>query len=367
MPLLPLDGFTIGVTADRRSEEQAELLRRRGAEVVRAPTITTTYLASERRLREATAALLDDPPDYLVVTTAIGLRAWLEAAQSWGLSNELLAALRQSRVVARGPKAAAAAQTAGLEVWRTAPDERMDGVHDLLRDVAAGAHVAVQCFGDDVETAARAAVGPGVRSTLVPVYRWEPPADAEPARGLVAGLIDGRVHAVTFTSAPAVRGLFDLAGDDGTSAELLAAFDRSAVAACVGPACADAARDRGVSRPVAPEVGRLGLMVRALSDALQSRRRVVRLADVTLELQGRVALVGAERIPLTSLEAGVLEVLARKPGAVVSTNSLVRSVWRDGLADPRVVATTVGRLRRKLGSNAGMLRAVPRRGYRLET
>ena len=42
------------------------------------------------------------------MTTGIGIRAWIEAAQSWGLDHALLDALSGARVVARGPKAAAA-------------------------------------------------------------------------------------------------------------------------------------------------------------------------------------------------------------------------------------------------------------------
>lgn len=36
-----LSGFTVGITADRRWEEQAELLRRRGACVIHGPSIRT--------------------------------------------------------------------------------------------------------------------------------------------------------------------------------------------------------------------------------------------------------------------------------------------------------------------------------------
>src|SRR5690242_6702881 len=46
VPLQPLEGYTVGVTADRRASEQAELLRRRGARVLDGPTIATAYLAS---------------------------------------------------------------------------------------------------------------------------------------------------------------------------------------------------------------------------------------------------------------------------------------------------------------------------------
>src|SRR6266540_3591533 len=60
VPLQPLEGYTVGVTADRRASEQAELLRRRGARVLDAPTIATAYLGSDERLRGATTALVEE-------------------------------------------------------------------------------------------------------------------------------------------------------------------------------------------------------------------------------------------------------------------------------------------------------------------
>jgi uroporphyrinogen-III synthase len=41
----PLTGFTVGVTADRRWNEQAALFERRGATVLHGPTIRTLPLA----------------------------------------------------------------------------------------------------------------------------------------------------------------------------------------------------------------------------------------------------------------------------------------------------------------------------------
>ena len=87
MTIGPLDGFVIGVTADRRASEQGELLRRRGAEVLHGPSIATAYLSCDEELRAVTLRLIDDPPQYLAATTGIGIRAWLEAAQTWGLGG----------------------------------------------------------------------------------------------------------------------------------------------------------------------------------------------------------------------------------------------------------------------------------------
>lgn len=365
VPLDPLEGYTIGVTADRRASEQAELLRRRGATVIDGPTIATAYLGSDERLRRATEQVIALPPDVLVVTTAIGIRAWIEAAQSWDLDRALLAALSDVGVFSRGPKAAAAAQALGLEVRAVAPDERMSGVYELLTaEAPAGARVAVQCFGADNDDVAASLAGLDGALTMVPVYRWQQPADLRPAAALVRAALDGRLHAITFTSAPAVRNLFAIA--DALSDQLRAAMNSNVVAACVGPACAEAARDVGIEDPLAPSVGRLGLMVRALAERLQADRDVFVLDGTTVELQGHTALVSDAHVRLTPREAGVLAALAARPGAVVSPATLLRTVWSSAAGDDHVVGVTVGRLRRKLGDAGASVRTVPRRGYRLD-
>jgi uroporphyrinogen-III synthase len=361
VPLQPLEGYTVGVTADRRASEQAELLRRRGARVLDGPTIATAYLASDERLRAATTALVTEPPTVLVVTTGIGIRAWIEAAQSWGLDQTLLDVLAGTRIVARGPKAAL-----GLDVAATAPDERMTGVRELLDDLEPGAHVAIQCFGDDTREVDSLLRRPDVRVTTVPVYRWHTPTDTRPAQLLVRAVLDGRVDAVTFTSAPAVRNLFAIADADGVSGELLDTMNAKTVAACVGPACADAALALGIQDPIAPTVGRLGLMVRLLSERLHASRAVLELGGTRVEVQGQAMLVGDEHVQLTRREAEVFAVLAARMGVVVSPATLLRTVWGGASADEHVVGVTVGRLRRKLGGSGAAVRTVPRRGYRLD-
>ncbi|MDQ1428098.1 MAG: uroporphyrinogen-III synthase, partial [Acidimicrobiaceae bacterium] len=200
MTLRPLEGFVVGVTADRRWEEQAELLARRGASVMHGPTITTLYLASDENLRQATVALIAEPPDYLVATTGIGMRAWLDTASTWGIGDELLAALRGARIVARGPKASAAVQIGGLEVWQRSPTERMGALVELLTaEPLAGKRVAVQEYGMKSPEVTDALVAAGAIVVSVPVYRWQVPDDPSAARRLVQAACQGQVDAITFT------------------------------------------------------------------------------------------------------------------------------------------------------------------------
>jgi uroporphyrinogen-III synthase len=363
----PLEGYTIGITADRRWEDQAELLRRRGARVQHGPSIATQYLACDDALREATASVAARPPDYLVATTGIGMRAWLETAQAWGMGGPLLDALGPARVVARGPKSSAAVQAAGLTVWETSPNERLDQLLPLLLDEPLqGRRVAVQEAGaeaHDITDALRAA---GADVVEVPVYRWRMPDDTAAALRLVEAACDGRVDAVTFTSAPAVQNLFAIAAGAGRDGALRRAFNASVVATCVGGVCAGAAPDKGVGDPVEPAVGRLGLMVRALSERLEPRRRCIVLAGVEVVVQGFAVDLGDRVAELPPLEQAVFALLAERPGAVVPRSLLLQRLWGSSAADPHLLEATITRLRRRLGPCGAALRPSPGRGYRLD-
>jgi uroporphyrinogen-III synthase len=363
----PLEGFTIGITADRRGSEQADLLRRRGATVVHGPTIGTDYHDSEEELRAATETVVSHAPAYLLATTGIGVRAWLAAAREWGLSEDLHRALSRARILVRGPKTAAALRPFGLESWAQSPSERLsDLVARLLEEPLNGRIVAIQHTGERDVPAVDALLTAGARVVEVPVYRWRLPSDELPAVRLIEGVCRGEVDAVTFTSAPAVRNLMMIAEHHGQEPEVLSRFnEHGVVAACVGPVCAEAARGAGIKAPASPDVGRLGLLVRTLSDALSQRRRVFRASGRIVVLQGRALAVDQRVVRTAPRERAVLDILARRPGAVIAKGALVREVWGpDG--DPHALETTVGRLRRRLGPAGTALRSVRGRGYALD-
>ncbi|HWG73955.1 MAG TPA: uroporphyrinogen-III synthase [Acidimicrobiales bacterium] len=367
MSLRPYDGFVVGVTADRRWEEQAELLSRRGASVVHGPTITTLYLASDDNLRRATMALIEQPPDYLVATTGIGMRAWLETAATWGVADDLTETLGQALVVARGPKAVAAVQIGGLRVWRQSPTEQMEALVDILLDEQLeGRRVAVQEYGMATPDLDDALGRAGAHVVSVPVYRWRLPTDRGPARRLVKAACSGEVDAITFTSAPAVHNLFALAGTPEESDRLRAALNGPVAAACVGPVCAEGARQEGIEDPLTPSRGRLGLLVRTLGDHLVERRRTYKLAGQDLVVQGGAIEIDGIVDSLTAQERAILDLLTRKPGAVIRREALLARIWGSPDADAHLLEVAISRLRRRLGPAGTALHAISGRGYRLD-
>jgi uroporphyrinogen-III synthase len=362
----PLEGFVVGVTADRRWEEQAELLRRRGATVVHGPCMDTQYLADDDDLRRATVAVIDRPPDVIVATTGIGVRAWLETAEAWGLGPALMAALGQARILARGPKAAGVVLASGLSVWARSETEQMDDVlAKLLADGVAGRRVALQEYGMESPEFIAALEAAGATVVRVPVYRWRYPADTRPALTLVDAALNGRVDAITFTSAPAVRNLFMIAAEQQADGDLRRAFNHGLIAACVGPVCAQAARDEGIDVPVEPKVGRLGLLVRALSDDLAARRQTFTVGGLELVVQGSAVHADGDAAALSGRERAVLEVLAARPGVVVDRATLLERIWGSADVDPHLLEVVVGRLRRRLGRCSSAIEVTRSRGYRL--
>jgi uroporphyrinogen-III synthase len=265
-------GMKVGITADRRWEEQARLFSDRGVEVVHGPTMRTIDLTEDEALRSVTADLAERPPDYLVVTTGMGMRRWVEAATRWGLDTPLLAGLAAgTRIVTRGAKATSAARGANLEVWWRAPEETMQEIVDHLAgfDDVARSRVALQLFDPDGHPSTELLRAMAGELVEVPVYHWALPDDPGPASHLVDAAIAGDLAAVTFTAQPAVHNLFRIAGDRREA--LRAAFNTGGVvASCVGPVCASAATDEGIEAPLWPDPPRLAPMVRQVAARLAS-------------------------------------------------------------------------------------------------
>jgi uroporphyrinogen-III synthase len=366
MAIPPLAGFTVAVTADRRREEQVELLRRRGADVIEGPTVRTEPLGDDAALGEAIDAMIGAPPDITVMLTGLGVRSLLGAAESRGVGDQLMDAIAASAVYTRGPKATGAAVTAGIEVaFRTAGERSVELCETLASAASAGRRIAIVRDGDAEPHLARSLGALGASTVDMPVYRWTMPVDLQPAQRLLDAVCSRSVDAVTFTSSPAVRNLFSIASDAGLQHELLAALNGPVAPVAVGPVCAETAKALGVELAITPKRARLGTMVLSLAAELGTRVRRLRLGGVDIMLQGSLAVIGDAEARLADRERALLHVLADAGGAVVTKRALVRSVWGDTSADEHTVEVTVSRLRRRLGVAGEAIMTVPRRGYRL--
>ncbi|WP_420813884.1 uroporphyrinogen-III synthase, partial [Phytoactinopolyspora endophytica] len=245
---LPLQGFTVALTAARRREELGALLERRGARVIQGPAIRIVPLDDDGELLEATRTCVQRPPDIAVATTGIGFRGWMEAADGWDLGEALLSRLGAATLLARGPKARGAIRAAGLvDDWAPASESSAEVLDYLLKLDLTGKRVAVQLHGEPLPDFTDALEAAGAEVVPVPVYRWVLPEDVAPLERVIEGIVARTVDCVVFTSAPAVASLLSMATQAGLADQVLAAFEHDVVPACVGAVTAARLERLGVS------------------------------------------------------------------------------------------------------------------------
>ncbi|NLG54365.1 MAG: uroporphyrinogen-III synthase [Rhodococcus sp.] len=364
----PLLGFTIGVTAARRAEEFSALLTRRGANVIHAPAIRIIPLVDDTELERVTREIVADPPKIVVATTGIGFRGWMEAADGWGLAEDLGGALESTRLLARGPKAKGAIRAAGLEEeWSPVGESSAEVLDHLLAEGVEGVRIAVQLHGaatewESVADFCEVLRCAGAEVIPVPVYRWEPPDDQSAMDKLIELAATRGLDAITFTSAPAVASMLDRARDTDMLEPLLHALRNRVVVICVGPVTAAPLRDLEVPTTM-PSRFRLGALARHIVDELPRRASNIRAASHDIGIRGGCVMVDGEVKQLAPASMSLLRALGARPGRVVSREQLL-AVLPGGGDDTHAVETAVARLRSSLGSSK-IVQTVVKRGYRL--
>ncbi len=363
-----LTGCRILLTAQRRREELASALERRGAAVDRVPTLSVVRHVDEAELLRRSAELVARPPDILVVTTATGFRQWMETVEAAGLGDQVRAVLSSTYLVARGPKAQGALQDVGLVADRAAESETSAEIREfLVADGVAGRRIAVQHHGaldPSLDEAFRAA---GADVVPLAVYRWGPPPDPEAVARSARRLGAGEYDAVAFTSAPAALAWLDGLRAEGVLEQVRTRVDAGGlVLAAVGAVTAAPLGFAGLlaRQPVRP---RMGALARLLIEELGHGKQVLRTQEGGLRVRAEVATLDHRPLAVPPTSLAVLRRLAVSPGHVVSREALLE-VLPGGSHDPHRVEVAVARLRESLrasGVDARLVRTVVKRGYLL--
>jgi uroporphyrinogen-III synthase len=361
----PLAGYTIGITAARRRAELGAALERRGATVVYAPAIKIVPLADDSQLRDATERCLAPPLDIVIATTGIGFRGWIDAADTWGLTDRLITAIDRSTVLARGPKARGAIRASGLrEAWSPESESSSEVLAYLIASGdLEGKRIAVQLHGEPLPDLVQTLRLAGAEVIEVPVYRWVLPEDPVPLRRLIQSVGAAGLDAVAFTSAPAAASFLRAADEQGCGSAVRAALRGPVVAACVGPVTAGPFQQEDIP-VIQPARSRLGALAREIVEQVPGHcGRRLPAAGHTVEIRGHAAVVDGQLVPLSSASMALLRELSDKPGHVVSRTALLKITPGDS-SDEHAVEVAVGRLRTALG-DPRIIQTVVKRGYRL--
>jgi uroporphyrinogen-III synthase len=275
---LGLDGLTIGIPAARRATETARLVERwRGRPLV-GPAVREVTASNPAPVLEATRRVIDSELRWSIHLTGVGTRRWFGLAEEGGLRGQLLAKLREAAVIARGQKAKTALAEVGLAPAWMPEGETSDEIAAWLAPQLTGSQaVALQLHGEPAPELSEAVAGRGAELIEVQTYTWELPEDVGPAEELIRAVVEGRVHALTITSAPQAKFLHEIAKMMGLEKELVEALRDRVFVAAVGEVAAQGARNLGLEPDLIAQPARMGALIRSLA---ASREQIIAKAGI---------------------------------------------------------------------------------------
>lgn len=255
-----LEGKRIALTGPRRSQELSKLVENLGGTALVRPAQGTVFLDDEA-LRIGIDACLQEKPDWMVFTTGVGLEAIYKAAEDMGKIDAFNQLLHHTKLAARGYKTVNTLKQKGLIPLVRDDDGSTEGLirvwsdHDLQDK-----HVIVQLHGDPAPRLMAWLKEKGASYRELLPYRHEAPPEDQ-LEQLLDDILNERVDAVTFTSAPQVRFLLQYAENKGYLDQLLETLRDPVVAVAVGKITAQGLREIGLQRVVAPQTERMGSMI----------------------------------------------------------------------------------------------------------
>jgi uroporphyrinogen-III synthase len=210
--------------------------------------------------------------DLVILLTGVGTRALVAVVEGVRGSREgFVAALRRTKVLARGPKPVAVLRELNVPVWLAAPEPNtwrevlaaLDGRQSEL--ALAGSRVAVQEYGASNPDLLSGLEARGATVTRVPVYQWALPEDVGPLESACRALAAGEVDVALFTTATQVVHLLNVAESMGLARGVEAGL-RRVVVASIGPTTTEELRQHGISPDLEPSHPKMGFLVRETAE-----------------------------------------------------------------------------------------------------
>jgi len=278
-------GLRVLVAESRRAREMASLVTSYGGDPLSAPAMREVPLESNTEAIVFAEALERGDVDLVVLLTGVGTRALVAVVEAVrGSRDGFVAALRRTRVVARGPKPVAVLRELDVPIWMTAPEPNT--WRELLAALDArrgelsleGLRVAVQEYGVANPELLAGLESRGAHVTRVPVYQWALPEDLEPLRAAVRAVVAGEVDVALFTTATQFVHLLQVAEEAGARDGVLDGLRRMVVAS-IGPTTTEELRRHGLAPDLESSHPKMGFLVREAAERSSGLLRDKRAQD----------------------------------------------------------------------------------------
>ncbi|HNV27224.1 MAG TPA: uroporphyrinogen-III synthase [Nitrospira sp.] len=262
------NGLTVAAFESRMAAEMTRLIERHGGKPLVAPALREIPLEDNSAALQFGELLLTEGLDVLVLLTGAGTTTLFEILHSRHAKDTIKNALKETVLIARGPKPVAALKALGFQPTLTVPepDTWMDVVStlDAHRPVK-GLRVAVQEYGLPNRDLVEALKQRGANVVSVPVYRWALPEDTAPLKLVINQILAGQVQVMLVTNAAQIDHVMQVVEQEGNTAQFKTSC-RQLVVASIGPTAGERIRNHGLTVDFEPSHGKMGILVKECSE-----------------------------------------------------------------------------------------------------
>jgi uroporphyrinogen-III synthase len=266
-----LQGLKVVSFESRRAKEMAELIRRYGGEPIVAPAMREVPLTENRSAIEFLPEIEAGKFDIIILMTGVGTRTLNQVLLSQYPQERIVAALRKTQLVARGPKPVAALKELGLTPAITVPEPNTWREVLFSLDAAGtirGKQIAVQEYGIPNAELVSALEQRGASAKTIAIYRWALPEDLAPLRNATQNILRGDADVALFTNGAQVEHLFQVAAYDKADEKLRLACKKLAIGS-VGPICTQVLEQYNLKPDIEPEHPKMGSLIAEIAACAQ--------------------------------------------------------------------------------------------------
>jgi len=262
------NGLTVASFESRMAAEIARIIERNGGNPLVTPALREVPLDDNSAALKFGAQLTTERVDMFILLTGVGTTALFDLLKTRYPWSSILEALKQTALVARGPKPVAALKAFGLQPTLTVPEPNtwvdLISMLDEYRPVK-GLRIAVQEYGASNPDLLKALNQRGAEVFQVPIYRWALPEDLRPLRQALDEIIAEKVPVLLITNAAQVDHVMQVLEKDGKVDRFREALKQMVVAS-IGPTASERLRHYEWPIDLEPSHPKMGVLVKETSE-----------------------------------------------------------------------------------------------------
>jgi uroporphyrinogen-III synthase len=265
------NGLTVASFESRMAAEMTRLIERQGGKPLVAPALREIPLEDNSAALRFGEQLMAEGLVVLVLLTGVGTTTLFEILHSRYSKDRIASALKDTVLIARGPKPVAALKALGFQPTLTVPEPNtwVDVVSTLdAHRPLNGLRVAVQEYGLSNRDLLEALKQRGADVFPVPVYRWALPEDTGLLKQALNEILAGHVEVMLVTNAAQIDHVMQVLEQEGKTGEFKT-ICKKLVIASIGPTASERIRSYGLAVDFEPSHGKMGILAKETSEQIQ--------------------------------------------------------------------------------------------------